>query len=143
MHPKEIGNSYDAIAHIWRAPPIQSNGLPQLERGLRFANHCRSGRFALDIGCGCSGRFIDALVRHDEVMIVREQRREIAPSAVRFGKTVKQDHRRLGCIAGGRDVERDPGGQLDARVSNRHWVAIGTIDARGKHALTAYRNPSI
>ena len=63
MHPKEIGNSYDAIAHIWRAPPIQSNGLPQLERGLRFANHCRSGRFALDIGCGCSG-LIDALVRH-------------------------------------------------------------------------------
>jgi hypothetical protein len=27
MHPKEIGNSYDAIAHIWREPRIQSNAL--------------------------------------------------------------------------------------------------------------------
>ncbi len=32
MHPKEIGQSYDASAHIWREPPIQSDGVPQLER---------------------------------------------------------------------------------------------------------------
>lgn len=67
MHPKDIGLSYDAIAHLWREAPIQSNGLPQLERVLRFASQCcsgRSGRFGLDIGCGCSGRFIDALARH-------------------------------------------------------------------------------
>ena len=71
MHPKDIGLSYDAIAHLWHEAPIQSNGLPQLERALRFASQCRSGRsgrFALDIGCGCSGRFIDALARHGFLM---------------------------------------------------------------------------
>ena len=40
MHPKDIGLSYDAIAHLWREAPIQSNGLPQLERALRFASQC-------------------------------------------------------------------------------------------------------
>ena len=64
MHPKEIGHSYDAIAHIWREPRIQSYGVPQLERALGFASHCRSDCFALDVGCGCSGRFIEVLARH-------------------------------------------------------------------------------
>ncbi|PTR15991.1 methyltransferase family protein [Nitrosospira sp. Nsp2] len=60
MHLKETGQSYDAIAHIWREDRIQSNGIPQLERAIRFA---RNRRFALDIGCGCSGRF-DVLGKH-------------------------------------------------------------------------------
>ena len=61
MHPKETGQGYDAIAHIWREAPIQANGIPQLERALGFAGN---RPFALDIGCGCSGRFIDVLERY-------------------------------------------------------------------------------
>jgi hypothetical protein len=37
MHLKEIGKSYDAIAHIWREDRIQSNGISQVERPIRFA----------------------------------------------------------------------------------------------------------
>ena len=40
---------------------MQSIGIPQLERALKFTT---AGRYALDIGCGCSGRFIDRLIEH-------------------------------------------------------------------------------
>ena len=59
MHPKEIGQNYDLIAHFGREDRLQANGIPQLERAIRFA---RNRRFGLDVGCGCSGRFIDGLV---------------------------------------------------------------------------------
>jgi 2-polyprenyl-3-methyl-5-hydroxy-6-metoxy-1,4-benzoquinol methylase len=58
MHPKEVGQNYDLIADLWREDRMQANGIPQLERAIRFA---RNRRFALDVGCGCSGRFIGRL----------------------------------------------------------------------------------
>ena len=61
MQPNEIGRSYDTIAHVWQEPQIQSNGIAQLERAVKFT---KSRNYALDIGCGCSGRFLDLLIKH-------------------------------------------------------------------------------
>jgi SAM-dependent methyltransferase len=61
MRPEELGQSYDEIAEDWLAPGLQSDGIPQFERAIRFAG---SHGYALDIGCGCSGRFFDLLVGH-------------------------------------------------------------------------------
>src|SRR5256885_5299040 len=61
MDPKAIGRSYDTIADRFREPGLQSYGMLQLQRAIQFTkNH----RFALDIGCGSSGRFIDLLITH-------------------------------------------------------------------------------
>jgi SAM-dependent methyltransferase len=38
---------------------MQSVGIPQLERALRFVT---ARQHALDVGCGCSGRLIDRLI---------------------------------------------------------------------------------
>ena len=61
MNPTEIGRSYDAIAHVWQEPQIQSNGIRQFERALQFSTPRPT---ALDVGCGSSGRFMDLLGRH-------------------------------------------------------------------------------
>jgi SAM-dependent methyltransferase len=61
MRPDEIGRGYDTIAHTWQGPGIQSNGIAQHERALAFT---QTRQYALDIGCGCSGRFIDLLNKH-------------------------------------------------------------------------------
>jgi len=58
MKPIEIAASYDSIAGRWLEPKLQTNGLAQLERALQFVPE---GRLALDVGCGCSGRFSDLL----------------------------------------------------------------------------------
>ena len=55
-----------------------------------------------------------ALVGHDQTEIVLEQRRELAPGAVRFGKAVEEDDRRLRRAPAERDVEGDAGRQRDA-----------------------------
>jgi SAM-dependent methyltransferase len=61
MQPNEIGRSYDTIADDWQKPHIQSNGIPQLERAIKFT---KNRNYALDIGCGSSGRFLDLLIKH-------------------------------------------------------------------------------
>ena len=61
MQPNEIGRSYDTIAHVWQEPNIQSNGIPQFERAIKFT---KARNHALDIGCGSSGRFFDLLLKH-------------------------------------------------------------------------------
>lgn len=58
MHPTEVGRSYDSIAHQWQDPEIQLSGLAQHERALQFT---KAQGYALDVGCGCNGRFIDLL----------------------------------------------------------------------------------
>ncbi len=58
MNPDEVGRSYDSIAERWRAPEYPLNGIPQHERALKFM---KSRGYALDVGCGCNGRFIDLL----------------------------------------------------------------------------------
>ncbi|MCE0484293.1 MAG: class I SAM-dependent methyltransferase [Methylacidiphilales bacterium] len=58
MDPNAIGKSYDQIAVKWQNEPIQSYGIAQLERAIRFV---KSRGRALDIGCGSQGRMITLL----------------------------------------------------------------------------------
>ena len=61
MQPADIARSYDAIAHQWLEPHLETNGMRQHEQALKL-HGARSGR-ALDVGCGCHGRFIRLLKR--------------------------------------------------------------------------------
>ena len=61
MDPETLGREYDKIADHWQEPFLQTNGLTQFEKAIRFTNHRGP---ALDIGCGSSGRFIDLLSKH-------------------------------------------------------------------------------
>ncbi|MEK7950797.1 class I SAM-dependent methyltransferase [Luteolibacter soli] len=58
MQPSEIGQSYDSIARRWLEPHLESNGIRQHEHALKFRP---DGGSALDVGSGCSGRFIRLL----------------------------------------------------------------------------------
>ena len=61
MDPEALGREYDKIAGRWQEPSLQTNGLAQFERAIRFAKNRGP---ALDIGCGSNGRFIDLLIKH-------------------------------------------------------------------------------
>ena len=61
MQPSEIAASYDAIAERWLEPRLETNGIRQHEQAVRFR---AGGGRALDVGCGCSGRFTRLLERH-------------------------------------------------------------------------------
>ena len=61
MQPADIARSYDAIAHQWLEPHLETNGIRQHEQALKFRPE-QSGR-ALDVGCGCHGRFIRLLTK--------------------------------------------------------------------------------
>src|SRR5262245_7719422 len=62
MDPKETGKNYDATTSWWLEQMKESNyGVAALERALRFVEN---RRHALDIGCGCEGRFIRILQNH-------------------------------------------------------------------------------
>lgn len=58
MIPADIARSYDSIADRWRTPEHPLNGIPPHERALQFVT---SPDVALDVGCGCNGRFLDLL----------------------------------------------------------------------------------
>ncbi|MGY0216493.1 class I SAM-dependent methyltransferase [Endozoicomonadaceae bacterium StTr2] len=60
MDPTDIGKAYNKITHIWESEDFnRSNGIRQHEKAILFAeNHGP----ALDVGCGCTGRFIDLLL---------------------------------------------------------------------------------
>lgn len=59
MNPKKTGENYDALASWWLEQMKDSTyGVAALERALKFVEH---GRHALDVGCGCEGRFIRIL----------------------------------------------------------------------------------
>lgn len=59
MNPEETGKNYDAIASWWLEQMKNSTyGVAALERALTFVGH---RRHALDVGCGCEGRFIRIL----------------------------------------------------------------------------------
>ncbi len=59
MSPQEIGRAYDKITHLWESENFdRNNGIEQHEHALQFAKN--RGK-ALDVGCGCTGRFIDLL----------------------------------------------------------------------------------
>ncbi|MEZ4662812.1 MAG: class I SAM-dependent methyltransferase [Caldilineaceae bacterium] len=62
MQPIEIAQSYDQIAERWSSDDFpRANGIAQHERAIAFV---QQKRYALDIGCGSSGRIIDLLLRH-------------------------------------------------------------------------------
>jgi SAM-dependent methyltransferase len=61
MDPEALGHEYDKIATHWQEPFLQTNGLAQFEKAIRFTKNRGP---ALDIGCGCSGRFINLLLKH-------------------------------------------------------------------------------
>lgn len=59
MKPVEIGRAYDRITHLWQSEDFnRENGIAQHRRAIAFVENRRN---ALDVGCGCSGRFIDLL----------------------------------------------------------------------------------
>lgn len=69
MTPTQIGLAYDQITHLWQRPEFdRRNGLNALATALQFLPTTDQSRRALDIGCGCTGRFMDVLLgQHFEV----------------------------------------------------------------------------
>ncbi|MFC4653891.1 class I SAM-dependent methyltransferase [Rheinheimera marina] len=63
MTPEQIGQAYDQITHLWTRDSFnRHNGLAQLQRAMAFV---RKPGPALDVGCGCTGRFLDAMLQHN------------------------------------------------------------------------------
>jgi len=60
MNPSDIGKAYDEITHLWESDKFNRlNGIEQHNRAISFSKNTGA---ALDIGCGCTGRFIDLLL---------------------------------------------------------------------------------
>ena len=60
MKPIEIGKAYDQITHLWQSDDFdRNNGIDQHKRALSFV---KNKGYALDVGCGCTGRFIELLI---------------------------------------------------------------------------------
>lgn len=60
MNPIDIGRAYNTITHLWKDEKFdRNNGIEQHCRAIKFVKN--RGR-ALDVGCGCTGRFIDLLL---------------------------------------------------------------------------------
>jgi SAM-dependent methyltransferase len=61
MKPTDIGKAYDQITHLWESDGFnRKNGIEQHERAMAFV---KTKGYALDVGCGCTGRFIDLLLQ--------------------------------------------------------------------------------
>ncbi|WP_284451480.1 class I SAM-dependent methyltransferase [Methylophaga thalassica] len=59
MTPEDIGKAYDTITHLWEREEFdRNNGIEAHQHAIRFVEN--KGK-ALDVGCGCTGRFIDLL----------------------------------------------------------------------------------
>jgi len=60
MKPTDIGKAYNQITHLWESNEFnRNNGIEQHERAIAFVKNRGN---ALDVGCGCTGRFIDLLL---------------------------------------------------------------------------------
>lgn len=65
MTPEQTGRSYDQIAEVWNADAFnRQNGISAHRRALAFRSGVGVGGHAIDLGCGCNGRFIDLLASH-------------------------------------------------------------------------------
>ncbi|VUD42277.1 dTDP-3-amino-3,6-dideoxy-alpha-D-glucopyranose N,N-dimethyltransferase [Thalassocella blandensis] len=65
MHPTDIGRAYDQITHLWTGDTFnRHNGIDAHRRALKFVQESTELRRALDVGCGCTGRFIELLLEH-------------------------------------------------------------------------------
>lgn len=58
MQPSQIAESYDSIAHQWLDEHLDTSGITLHEHALKFRP---SGGAAIDLGCGCNGRFLKLL----------------------------------------------------------------------------------
>jgi 2-polyprenyl-3-methyl-5-hydroxy-6-metoxy-1,4-benzoquinol methylase len=59
VKPEDIGKAYNQITHIWNSEEFDiNNGISQHKKAISFV---KSRGNALDVGCGCTGRFIDLL----------------------------------------------------------------------------------
>ena len=60
MTPNDIAKAYNQITHLWESKNFnRQNGIEQHKRALTLVKN--KGK-ALDVGCGCTGRFIDLLL---------------------------------------------------------------------------------
>lgn len=60
MNPLDIGKAYDQITHLWDDKNFdRKNGMEQHKKAISFV---QNRGYALDIGCGCTGRIIDLLL---------------------------------------------------------------------------------
>ncbi len=60
MNPSDTGTLYDTIAARWADQSFDSrNGIPAHERALQWVSSFKLG---LDVGCGCSGRFVELML---------------------------------------------------------------------------------
>ena len=60
MKPKDIGEAYNEITHIWESDGFnKNNGIEPHKRAIAFT---RNRGKALDVGCGCSDRIINLLL---------------------------------------------------------------------------------
>jgi len=64
MKPEGIGKAYNQITHLWQSDDFnRENGIAQHKRALQFVKIQENKKAkALDVGCGCTGRFIDLLL---------------------------------------------------------------------------------
>lgn len=62
MKPEDTGKAYNQITHLWEGDNFnRNNGIEPHERAIAFVK--KRGQ-ALDVGCGCTGRFIDLLLNN-------------------------------------------------------------------------------
>jgi len=61
MDPKTTGEHYDRIANWWKDLDNPEYGVAQLLHAIEFSK--KTG-YALDVGCGSQGRFIENLLNH-------------------------------------------------------------------------------
>lgn len=60
MKPTDTGKAYDQITHLWQSDKFnRENGIEAHKKALSFL---ATKTTALDIGCGCTGRFMDLLL---------------------------------------------------------------------------------
>ncbi|GLS91369.1 hypothetical protein GCM10007916_24380 [Psychromonas marina] len=63
MNPTQIGNAYDQITHLWLSEKFnRNNGIDAHRKALQFVKNRGA---AIDVGCGCTGRFIDLLLENE------------------------------------------------------------------------------
>ena len=63
MLTEDTGARYDCIAQWWQTQHQNSqSGIAQLKQAIKFSSN---QQFALDVGCGSSGRFINILSEHE------------------------------------------------------------------------------
>jgi 2-polyprenyl-3-methyl-5-hydroxy-6-metoxy-1,4-benzoquinol methylase len=61
MKSADVAASYNQLAHRWINLEQSKNGIAQHERAIAFLDR---KRYALDVGCGSSGRLVDLLIQH-------------------------------------------------------------------------------